>query len=79
VIGNGIGGLTCAGLLARTGKKVVVLEQRGRLGGCAHAYHHKGYEYDIGRNLTQYWQQSFKHKSTVNLVNNYHLIIFERL
>lgn len=48
VIGSGMGGLSCAGLLARAGKKVLVLEQHGRIGGCTHTYRSKGFEYDIG-------------------------------
>ena len=36
VIGSGIGGLCCAGLLARSGKEGVVLEAHSKPGGAAH-------------------------------------------
>jgi all-trans-retinol 13,14-reductase len=42
VIGSGIGGLTAACLLAKAGKKVLVLEQHDRAGGCCHTYIEKG-------------------------------------
>lgn len=42
VIGSGIGGLSCASLLARSGKKVLVLEQHDQAGGCCHTFHDKG-------------------------------------
>nr|CAB3265527.1 all-trans-retinol 13,14-reductase [Phallusia mammillata] len=48
IIGSGMGGLTCAGMLARAGKRVLVLEQHGRIGGCTHTFKEKGFEYDIG-------------------------------
>ena len=48
VIGSGMGGLTTATLLARTGKKVLVLEQHDRAGGCCHTFIEKGYEFDVG-------------------------------
>jgi phytoene dehydrogenase-like protein len=38
VIGSGIGGLSCAGLLAAAGREVCVLEAHYELGGCAHEY-----------------------------------------
>mmetsp|Transcript_8008 Transcript_8008/g.9824 ORF Transcript_8008/g.9824 Transcript_8008/m.9824 type:complete len:656 (-) Transcript_8008:47-2014(-) len=38
VIGSGIGGLSCAGLLAATGRRVKVLEKHYEIGGCAHEY-----------------------------------------
>ena len=39
VIGSGIGGLSCAGLLAATGRTVKVLERHYEIGGCAHEFY----------------------------------------
>ena len=35
VIGSGIGGLCCGGLLAKAGKKVLILEAHSKPGGAA--------------------------------------------
>ena len=48
VIGSGMGGLTTAGLLARCGKKVLVLEQHYIAGGSTHNFVENGYEFDTG-------------------------------
>ncbi|XP_077979087.1 all-trans-retinol 13,14-reductase-like [Glandiceps talaboti] len=48
VVGSGIGGLSVAALLARAGKKVLVLEQHDQAGGCCHTYIEKGFEFDVG-------------------------------
>ncbi|KAM4039382.1 all-trans-retinol 13,14-reductase [Anomaloglossus baeobatrachus] len=48
VIGSGIGGQGVAALLSRAGKRVLVLEQLGKLGGCCHTFNEKGYEFDVG-------------------------------
>ncbi len=48
VIGSGIGGLTPAGLLARAGRKVLVLERHTTAGGCTQAFRRAGYEWDAG-------------------------------
>ena len=38
VVGAGLGGLSCAGLLASQGLKVAVLESHYEIGGCAHEF-----------------------------------------
>ena len=42
VIGSGMGGLTVASIMAKTGKKVLVLEQHDQSGGCCHTFVDKG-------------------------------------
>ncbi|KAF5444407.1 hypothetical protein F2P56_036888 [Juglans regia] len=51
IIGSGIGGLCCAGLLARYGQNVLVLESHDLPGGAAHSFEIKGYKFDSGPSL----------------------------
>ncbi len=44
IVGGGIGGLVCASFLARTGKKVLVLERSPVAGGCTATFNFEGFE-----------------------------------
>ncbi|OLD61838.1 MAG: hypothetical protein AUI53_04035 [Acidobacteria bacterium 13_1_40CM_2_60_7] len=46
VIGAGVGGLVCAGFLARGGKRVLVLDHHYLPGGCCTAFPRKRYTFD---------------------------------
>ncbi|MEM7675919.1 MAG: NAD(P)/FAD-dependent oxidoreductase [Myxococcota bacterium] len=49
VIGSGIGGLSCASLLAKHGgQRVAVLERHYTAGGFTHVFRRPGYEWDVG-------------------------------
>ena len=48
VIGSGMGGMTCAALLAKLGKRVLVLEQHYVPGGFTHMFKRGGYIWDVG-------------------------------
>ena len=49
VIGSGIGGLTVAAILAKCGKRVLVLEQCDVAGGCCRTFCvDEGFEFDVG-------------------------------
>jgi phytoene dehydrogenase-like protein len=48
IIGSGLGSLTAACLLAKEGKKVVVLEQNYLAGGCTSSYWRKGFVFEAG-------------------------------
>jgi phytoene dehydrogenase-like protein len=47
IIGAGLAGLSCAALLARAGRRVVVLDKNNRPGGYAVCYTVKGHRFDI--------------------------------
>ncbi|WP_413201126.1 phytoene desaturase family protein [Nostoc piscinale] len=51
VIGSGIGGLSCAAMLARYGFDVIVCESHTIAGGAAHAFERQGYKFDSGPSL----------------------------
>ena len=48
IIGSGFGGLTCAHLLAKARRKVLVLEAHWQPGGCMQSYQRKGHSFDTG-------------------------------
>jgi phytoene desaturase len=51
VVGAGIGGLTAAALLARSGRSVLVIERHDRVGGYAHAFKRRRYRFDSSVHL----------------------------
>ncbi|MEA1876513.1 MAG: NAD(P)/FAD-dependent oxidoreductase [Bacteroidota bacterium] len=48
VIGAGLGGLTAGAKLAKSGKKVLLIEQHDRPGGCATTFKKKGFTLEVG-------------------------------
>jgi phytoene dehydrogenase-like protein len=52
VIGSGMAGLAAAGLLAKAGKKVLVIERHDRPGGCAHGFQRGKYKFDSAVHVT---------------------------
>lgn len=46
IIGGGMGGLTAASLLARRGRRVLLLEKEGQAGGYVISFKRKGYTFD---------------------------------
>jgi len=56
VIGAGVGGLCAGSLLAHKGKRVVVLEQAERVGGCCSTFEKDGYKIDLGASIIEFPQ-----------------------
>lgn len=48
VIGGGLGGLTAGAKLAKEGRKVLLVEQHDRPGGCATTFKRKGFTLEVG-------------------------------
>ncbi len=53
VIGAGLGGLTAGALLARQGRRTLVLEQGANIGGCCSTYERGGYRFDVGATILE--------------------------
>jgi len=51
VVGGGVSGLTAAALLAKAGRRVIVVEAHNVPGGCAGFYQRAGYRFDVGATL----------------------------
>ncbi|XP_026884070.2 all-trans-retinol 13,14-reductase isoform X2 [Electrophorus electricus] len=70
VIGSGAGGLGLAVLLAKVGKKVLVLEQHSRAGGCCHTFSEKGFEFDVGIHYVGDLQESRPFRCLLDQLTN---------
>ncbi len=53
VIGAGLGGLTAGALLAKQGRRTLVLEQGKSIGGCCSTYEKEGYRFDVGATILE--------------------------
>jgi phytoene desaturase len=53
VIGGGVAGLAVGGLLAKDGRKTLVLEQNERIGGFCSTFEHDGYRFDVGTSIIE--------------------------
>lgn len=53
VIGAGVGGLSAAAILARSGLETLVCENTGSVGGCCSSYEQDGYTFDIGASVVE--------------------------
>ena len=51
IIGAGLGGLTSGAVLAKKGKKVLMLEQHNIPGGCATTFKHRDYKVEVGLHM----------------------------
>ena len=51
VVGTGVGGLTAAAILARSGRRVLAIESHDRVGGYAHAFRRGPYHFDAAVHL----------------------------
>ena len=48
IIGSGLGSMTCGAILAKAGKKILMLEKHYVAGGFTHVFKRKEYEWDVG-------------------------------
>ncbi len=68
IIGSGISGIGLAAILAREGRKVLVLERHYAPGGFTHTFSRCGYEWDVG---VHYIGQVHQERSFIRHIFNY--------
>jgi prolycopene isomerase len=61
VVGSGLGGLSCAGMLAKNGRRVLVLEKHNKVGGYAHQFKRK-----VGKDITYYFDVALHVTGSLN-------------
>ncbi|GMH86537.1 hypothetical protein TrVE_jg4677 [Triparma verrucosa] len=76
IVGSGIGGLYCAALLSKAGKRCLVLEQHYVAGGCTHCFEDKGWEFDTG---VHYVGRVEKYGYLLDLVSEGPKVTFEKM
>ncbi len=52
IVGSGVSGLTSATILAKQGKKVVVVEKQPQFGGALRQFKRQGLSFDVGFHYT---------------------------
>ncbi len=63
IIGSGMGGLSSASLLAKHGKKVLVLEKGTSPGGCSSSFQKAGYIFESGATTLVGWEEGLPMQS----------------
>lgn len=53
VIGGGLGGLSAGALLSKQGRRVLLLEQSDRIGGCCSTFERDGFRFDVGASIVE--------------------------
>lgn len=53
VVGAGCGGLSAGALLAKEGRRLLVLDQASRVGGCCSTFEHEGFRFDVGASIVE--------------------------
>ena len=48
IVGSGIAGMACGAALAKSGQRVLLLEQHYVPGGMTHSFSRKGFRWDVG-------------------------------
>ncbi|XP_061448459.1 all-trans-retinol 13,14-reductase [Rhineura floridana] len=66
IIGSGYGGLAAAVILSKAGKRVLVLEQHSKAGGCCHTFNEKGFEFDVGIHYIGQMHENSKQRMIVD-------------
>lgn len=72
IIGSGMGGLTCASLLAKLeNKKILILERHFTVGGYTHMFKRKGrFQWDVGLHYVGEMYEGSRYRALFDFVTN---------
>jgi all-trans-retinol 13,14-reductase len=73
VIGSGMGGLACAAALAKTGHRVLVLEQHSCAGGLTQTFARAGFTWDVGLHYLGEFEPGGSARELVDWLSDGHL------